>query len=818
MPLRDILGVLRNSYCRTVGVEYMHITDPEEREWLQQRIEVKHDQPDREKQKHVLGRLNAAEAFETFLQTKYVGQKRFSLEGGESVIPLLDEVLIAATDHGLDEVAIGMPHRGRLNVLANVLGKSYAKIFGEFEGNIDPGTVQGSGDVKYHLGADGHASSTRTADAEIAVSLASNPSHLETVNPVLEGIVRAKQDMIDKGEERLHRAAGPAARRLRVRRPGRGRRDAEPLPAARLPHRRHGARRRQQPGRLHHQPGRGPVEPLLDRRRPDDQRADLPRERRRPRGLRAGGPAGRRVPAGVQEGRRHRPGLLPPSRAQRGRRPVDDPAADVRHHRPQALGPEAVHRGAGRPRRHHARGGRGGAARTTAGSSSGPSPRPTTRRTPPSPSRSWTRARRSESQVDTAITPEVAQADRRRARLLPAGLHPAPEAASRCSSGARRWPARAASTGPWASCSPSARCSWRASRSGWPARTPAAAPSCSGTRCSSTGRPAPSTRRWPTSTEDQAKFFVYDSLLSEYAALGFEYGYSVANPKALVLWEAQFGDFVDGAQMVIDEFISSGEAKWGQRSGVVMLLPHGLEGQGPDHSSGRIERFLQLSAENNMTVANCTTPGNYFHLLRRQALSDVHRPLVVFTPKSLLRAKAAVSPVEDFTDAGLPPGAARPGRGRRAAGRLGRAPGAAVQRQGRLRPAWPSARPRAPPTSRSCGSSSSTRCRPSRSSSALEQYPNADRRRLGAGGAGEHGRLAVHGRQPARAPARGPHAAPGQPARRRPARPSGRPRCTRSSSASWSPRPSPTERLGADRVLHRPRASRSWPTGGARSR
>jgi 2-oxoglutarate decarboxylase len=151
-------------------------------------------------------------------------------------------------------------------------------------------------------------------------------------------------------------------------------------------------------------------------------------------------------------------------------------------------------------------------------------------------------------------------------------------------------------------------------------------------------------------SEDQAKFFVYDSLLSEYAALGFEYGYSVANPAALVLWEAQFGDFVDGAQMVIDEFISSGEAKWGQRSGVVMLLPHGLEGQGPDHSSARIERFLQLSAENNMTVANCSTPANYFHLLRRQALSDVHRPLVVFTPKSLLRAKAAVSAVADFTE------------------------------------------------------------------------------------------------------------------------------------------------------------------------
>src|SRR4051812_44090498 len=201
MPLRDILGVLRNSYCRTVGVEYMHITDPEEREWLQQRVEVKADQPDREKQKHVLGRLNAAEAFETFLQTKYVGQKRFSLEGGESLIPVLDEVLLAGTDHGLDEVAIGMPHRGRLNVLANVLGKSYAKIYGEFEGNMDPGSVQGSGDVKYHLGATGMFTNPFRPDAEIAVSLASNPSHLETVDPVLEGIVRAKQDMIDKGEQ-----------------------------------------------------------------------------------------------------------------------------------------------------------------------------------------------------------------------------------------------------------------------------------------------------------------------------------------------------------------------------------------------------------------------------------------------------------------------------------------------------------------------------------------------------------------------------------------------------------------------------------------
>src|SRR3712207_2787429 len=199
MKLRDVLGVLRDSYCRTVGIEYMHIQDPSERRWLQERVEKKAQAPDRQEQLHVLERLNAGEAFESFLQTKYVGQKRFSLEGGESLIPLLDGVLQRAADEGLDEVAIAMPHRGRLNVLANIVGKSYAQIFREFEGNLDPRTAHGSGDVKYHLGAEG---SFKSLDgASVAVSLQANPSHLETVNPVLEGVVRAKQDVINKGEE-----------------------------------------------------------------------------------------------------------------------------------------------------------------------------------------------------------------------------------------------------------------------------------------------------------------------------------------------------------------------------------------------------------------------------------------------------------------------------------------------------------------------------------------------------------------------------------------------------------------------------------------
>src|SRR5688500_16777975 len=198
MKLREILGVLRDSYCRTIGLEYMHIQDPAERQWLQDRIEIGHTKPPREEQLRILLKLNQAEAFETFLQTKFVGQKRFSLEGAETTVPVLDEICEAAAESGLDEVCIGMAHRGRLNVLANIVGKKYSQIFREFEGNIDPRTVQGSGDVKYHLGADGEF--VAGSGDKIKVSVAANPSHLEAVDPVLEGIARAKQDMLDQGE------------------------------------------------------------------------------------------------------------------------------------------------------------------------------------------------------------------------------------------------------------------------------------------------------------------------------------------------------------------------------------------------------------------------------------------------------------------------------------------------------------------------------------------------------------------------------------------------------------------------------------------
>ncbi|HYH25212.1 MAG TPA: multifunctional oxoglutarate decarboxylase/oxoglutarate dehydrogenase thiamine pyrophosphate-binding subunit/dihydrolipoyllysine-residue succinyltransferase subunit, partial [Blastococcus sp.] len=648
MALRDILGVLRNSYCRTVGVEYMHITDPEERQWLQERVEVKHEQPDREKQKHILGRLNAAEAFETFLQTKYVGQKRFSLEGGESLIPVLDEVLIAASDHGLDEVAIGMPHRGRLNVLANVLGKSYSKIFGEFEGNIDPGTVQGSGDVKYHLGAEGTFTNPFNDGAEIAVSLASNPSHLETVNPVLEGVVRAKQDMLDKGEGGftvlpvlLHGDAAFAGQgvvqetlnlsQLRGYRtggtvhvvvnnqvgfttsPAQSRSSLYSTDVARMVN-----------APVFHVNGDDPEACVRVARLAVEYRQAFKKDVvidivcYRRRGHNEGDDPSMTQPLmyDIIDRKRSVRKLYTEALVGRGDITLQDAEEALKDYRDQLERAFAE--------THDAKD----------ASKAQPEMDPRTSQ---------------HSQVTTAITPEVLKTIGDAHVSFPPSFTPH----SKLQKMLERRAAMASEGGiDWAMGELLAFGSLL--MEGVPVRL-AGQDSRRGTFVQrhsvlidreNGGEFTPLANL----TDDQAKFFVYDSLLSEYAAVGFEYGYSVANPKALVLWEAQFGDFVNGAQMVIDEFVSSGEAKWGQRSGVVMLLPHGLEGQGPDHSSGRIERFLQLSAENNMTVANCSTPANYFHLLRRQALSDVHRPLIVFTPKSLLRAKAAVSAVADFTD------------------------------------------------------------------------------------------------------------------------------------------------------------------------
>ncbi|MFF0264048.1 multifunctional oxoglutarate decarboxylase/oxoglutarate dehydrogenase thiamine pyrophosphate-binding subunit/dihydrolipoyllysine-residue succinyltransferase subunit [Kribbella sp. NPDC004536] len=649
MKLREILGILRDSYCRTTGIEYMHIQDPEQRKWIQERVERPHTKPPREEQLRILAKLNEAEAFETFLQTKYVGQRRFSLEGAETTIPLLDELCEEAAGAGLDEVAIGMAHRGRLNVLANIVGKSYGQIFREFEGNIDPRTVQGSGDVKYHLGAEGEFVSE--FGDKIKVSVAANPSHLETVDPVLEGIVRAKQDILDRGAafpvlpvlvhgDAAFAGQGVVAETLNLSQL-RGYRTGgtihvivnnqvgfttSPASSRSSMYSTDVARMVQAP--IFHVNGDDPeacirVADLAFEYRQafnKDVVIDLVCYRRR--GHNEGDDPSFTQPLmyDLIEQKRSVRKLYTEALIGRGDITIEE-AEQAMQDFQQRL--ERVF----------------AEVRDAKNEPDTPAPYVTVPVYPDKP----------EGPDATAISRETLKKIADAYTTLPEGFTVHPKVQPQLQ---RR--AHAITEGPldWASAEITAFGSLLLD--GRPVRL-AGQDSRRGTfvqRFAAVIDRVNGQDHVPLQHLDegsQANFYVYDSLLSEYAALGFEYGYSVARPEALVLWEAQFGDFVNGAQSVIDEYISSGEAKWGQKSGVVLLLPHGYEGQGPDHTSARIERFLQLCAEDAMTVAQPSTPASYFHLLRRHTLGEEHVPMVVFTPKQLLRRKEAVSQPEELT-------------------------------------------------------------------------------------------------------------------------------------------------------------------------
>src|SRR3954454_3059788 len=646
MKLRSILGILRDSYCRTIGIEYMHIQDPEQRRWIQERVAQPHQKPPREEQLRILKKLNQAEAFETFLQTKFVGQKRFSLEGGETTIPLIDEICESAAEGGLAEVCIGMAHRGRLNVLANIVGKSYSQIFREFEGNIDPRTVQGSGNVKYHLGAEGEFSSD--AGAQIKVSVAANPSHLEAVDPVLEGIARAKQDVLNQGEKfpvmplLVHGDAAFAGQGV----------VAETLNLSQLRGYRTGgtihvvvnnqvgfttspsssrsslystdvARMVQAP--IFHVNGDDPEACIRVARLAFEYRQafnkdvviDLVCYRRR--GHNEGDDPSYTQPLmyDLIEQKRSVRKLYTESLIGRGDITIEEAEQVLRDYQQQL---ERVFR-------------------EVRDADTQPDEWATTPDYPEKQAYNST----------TAISKEVLKRVAESHVNAPDGFTVHPKVLPQLQ---RR--AAAITDGPidWGTGEILAFASLLLD--GRPVRL-AGQDSRRGTFVQrfATIIDRVNADEWtPLSnlSEDQAQFYVYDSLLSEYAALGFEYGYSVARPDALVLWEAQFGDFVNGAQTVIDEYITAGENKWGQQSGVVLLLPHGYEGQGPDHSSARIERFLAMAADDAFTVAQPSTPASYFHLLRQHSLGEEHRPLLVFTPKSMLKRKEAASAPEDFTD------------------------------------------------------------------------------------------------------------------------------------------------------------------------
>ncbi|AQP47239.1 alpha-ketoglutarate decarboxylase [Tessaracoccus aquimaris] len=640
LTLREIISILQDSYTRTVGVEYMHIADIRQREWFQQRMEVPHQPLTHEEHMHALDKLNEAEVFETFLQTKFVGQKRFSLEGGESLIVLLDEIAQQAANDSLDEVCIGMPHRGRLNVLANIVGKKYAQIFKEFDGVLD---TTGTGDVKYHLGAEG--TFVAANGATIKASVAANPSHLEAVNPVLQGITRAKQDTLKATDHpvlalTLHGDASFAGQGVVF----------ETLQMSQL-------RGYKTGGTIHvvvnnqvgfttaptesrsstystdvakaisapvlHVNGDDPDSCIRAARIAFDYRQKFHRDVvidlvcYRRRGHNEGDDPSFTQPNmyDLIEQKRSTRRLYTESLIGRGDISMSD-AEDVMNRFRSRL--ENVFR----------------EVRDSAAADDD------YMRVPYYPTKPDERL--------TEITPEMMQTIANVHTQFPEGFTPHPKVKPQLE---RR--AHAILEGPidWATAEIIAFGSLLMERR--PVRL-AGQDSRRGTfsqRFAAIVDRVTNEAWVPLKhlTDDQASFDVFDSLLSEYAALGFEYGYSVARPDALVLWEAQFGDFVNGAQTISDEFVAAGNAKWGQKSGVVLLLPHGYEGQGPDHSSARIERWLQLCAENALAVCQPSTPASYFHLLRQHAYVNYHRPVVIATPKSMLRNKLATSDPSDFT-------------------------------------------------------------------------------------------------------------------------------------------------------------------------
>ena len=643
MKLRTILGILRDSYCRSIGIEYMYINDPAERKWIQEHVEIGFTKPDRDEQLRILRTLNSAEAFESFLQTKFVGQKRFSLEGGESVIPLTDVIISAAAEIGLEEVCIGMPHRGRLNMLANIAGKSYGQIFQEFQGHYAENEVHGSGDVKYHLGTEGVF--TAESGATTKIYLAANPSHLEAVNPVLEGIVRAKQDRLNIKDAfsvlpiLLHGDASFAGQGV----------NAEVLQLSQL------------------------------------------------RGYRTGGTI--HIVINNQVGFTTSPHASRTSHystdmAKIISAPVfhvngDDPEACVRVARiafeyRQAFHKDVVIDMVCYRRRGHNEGDEPSftqpmmyklidAKRSTRTLYT----EALVGRGDITPQEAEEIATDYQNQLEAvfasvnnhepehdenfkvpvavaaeAVASAITEADAREIAAtqvaVPEGfsVHPKllPQLQKRVemlNDGTIDWSmGELLAFGSLLKAGHPIRVAGQDSRRGTFSNRHAVVID------KENGQEWTPLRSLIT---DENQFFVVDSLLSEYAAMGFEYGYSVIRPEALVMWEGQFGDFANGAQTIIDEFVSSALQKWGERSSVVLLLPHGYEGQGPDHSSARIERFLQLCAEQNMTVAQPSSPASYFHLLRWHMANPTRRPMVVFTPKSMLRLKAAASSLGEFT-------------------------------------------------------------------------------------------------------------------------------------------------------------------------
>ncbi|HEV7238787.1 MAG TPA: multifunctional oxoglutarate decarboxylase/oxoglutarate dehydrogenase thiamine pyrophosphate-binding subunit/dihydrolipoyllysine-residue succinyltransferase subunit [Thermoanaerobaculia bacterium] len=667
--LRDILDTLRETYCGKLAPEYMFIQETVQKRWLQDRMEpTRNKQPlDGTTKRRILQKLNDAEAFERFLHTKYVGHKRFSLEGAESLIPMLDYLFNEAAADGVVEGVIGMAHRGRLNVLANTLAKSYEQIFREFEGDIDPNSREGSGDVKYHLGADGEHVSP--SGASMKLTLASNPSHLEAVDPIVEGMARAKQLLIgDKNRAfiipvLLHGDAAFAGQGV----------VAETLNLSQLSGYRTGgtvhivinnqigfttgpesarssvyatdvAKMVQAP--IFHVNGDDPEACIRAVKLAYDFRQQFHKD----------------VVIDLVCYRRH------------GHNEGDEPSLTqpkmyklIKEHRSvrKIYTEQLLRKGDLDPKEAEGWLDHYQSTLQQAFDRTKEQEEPHSQRDP-----LWTDEEvtgyQTEPSPDTSIPTDVLDKVRTALTSLPEGFTPHPKLkpvlAKRAAMAEGKDPMD------WGTAEQIAFGSllvdgFRVRLSGQDVGRGTFSHRHAAVHDNVTGEGyvplnALASDAKPQETSEpvaEVSLAVHDSLLSEYGVLGFEYGYSVADPGALVLWEAQFGDFMNGAQIIIDQFISSAEEKWGQHSGLVMLLPHGYEGQGPEHSSARLERFLTLCAEGNMQVLYPTTPAQYAHALRRQMRNNPRKPLIVISPKSLLRHPMAVSNVNELTDGRFEP-------------------------------------------------------------------------------------------------------------------------------------------------------------------
>ncbi|MBC6438488.1 MAG: 2-oxoglutarate dehydrogenase E1 component [Rhodobacteraceae bacterium] len=650
--IRQILEIVKRTYCGTFALQYMHISNPEQSAWLKERIEGygKEIAFTREGRKAILNKMVEAEGFEKFLHLKYMGTKRFGLDGGESLIPAMEQIIKRGGNLGLKQIIIGMPHRGRLSVLANVMAKPYRAIFNEFQGgSFKPEDVDGSGDVKYHLGA----SSDREFDGNsVHLSLTANPSHLEAVNPVVLGKVRAKQDQLNDTGRRavmavlLHGDAAFAGQGV----------VAEGFGLS-------GLRGHRTGGTMHivvnnqigfttapHFSRSSPyptdialmVEAPIFHVNGDDPEAVVHAARVATEFRQK---FGKDVVLDIFCYRRfgHNEGDEPMFTNPIMYSKIKTQKTTLQLYTERLVQDDLIPEGEIEDMKAAFQ------AHLNAEFEAGKDYKPN--------KADWLDGRWSHldrkggeyERGQTAIKPET---------LAEVGvaLTRTPEGFSLHKTVGRLLETKAQmfKTGrgfDWATAEALAFGSLLTE--GYPVRL-AGQDSTRGTfsqRHSGLVDQQTEERYYPLNhiREGQPRYEVIDSMLSEYAVLGFEYGYSLAEPNALVMWEAQFGDFANGAQIMFDQFISSGERKWLRMSGLVMLLPHGFEGQGPEHSSARLERFLQMSAEDNWIVANCTTPANYFHILRRQIHRDFRKPLILMTPKSLLRHRMAISTAEDFT-------------------------------------------------------------------------------------------------------------------------------------------------------------------------